>query len=134
MSGLEKTRALYADLAKALGVAELLPDANGGIQLNVGEDTKVVLFGQDDAELLIVVPIVALPSNPGYALVSWLLKQNFYDSDLLPFRIACDKHSNLILWGRVPLEGQTGERIADLLQVLAKEIERIRTEVSGVGE
>jgi hypothetical protein len=134
MSSLTKTHDLYTDLAKALGVAELQPDANGGIQLSVGEDTTVVLFGQNDVDLLVVVPIVALPQEPGYALVSWLLKRNFYDSDLLPFRIACDKNSNLILWGRVELEGQTGERLKGLLNVLATEVARIRVEISGEGE
>ncbi|MFN0184625.1 MAG: CesT family type III secretion system chaperone [Aquabacterium sp.] len=134
MTALVKTRALYAELANALGVAELKPDANGGIQLSVGEDTTVVLFGQDDVQLLVVVPIVALPRDPDYALVAWLLRRNFYDSDLLPFRIAADQHANLVLWGRVPLQGQTGERLAGLLDVVATEVGRIRAEVSGEGE
>lgn len=134
MPTLDHTRALYADLAKALGVAELQPDANGGIQLSIGEDTTVVLFGQDDTQLLIVVPIVALPREPDYAVVAWLLRRNFYDSDLLPFRIAADKHANLVLWGRVPLPGLTGARLAGLLDVVAGEVGRIRAEVSGEGE
>lgn len=134
MTALVKTRALYAELARALGVEELQPDANGGIQLNVGEDTTVVLFGQNDTRLLIVVPIVALPRRPEYALVAWLLKRNFYDSDLLPFRIAADKHANLVLWGHVPLDGLSGERLAGLVDVVAAEVGRIRAEVSGEGE
>lgn len=134
MPPLAKTHALYADLARTLGVTELVPDAHGGIELSVGSDATVVLYGTNDVDLLVVAPVAALPSEPGYALASWLLKRNFYDSDLLPFRLACDKQSNVILWGRVPLEGQTGERLSGLINVVATQAGRIRTEMTGEGE
>lgn len=129
MTSLPKTRALFADLAKTLGVAELQPDANGGIQLTVGEDLTVVLFGQNDEAVLIVAPVAALPKEPDYAVVAWLLRRNFYDSDLLPFRIAADAAGNLVLWGRVPIDGLEGEALAGLLDAVASEAQRIRDEV-----
>ena len=36
-------KALYAQLAKSLGVAEMPADANGIVHLTVGEDGRVVL-------------------------------------------------------------------------------------------
>lgn len=129
MSMFERTRALYADLAKALGVEALPPDGNGGIQLAVGEDDTVILFAQDDVDVLAVVPVMALPPQLDHGTMCWLLRRNFYDSDLDPFRLAADASGNVILWGRVPIEGTTGERLAGLLDALAEESGRIRGEL-----
>ncbi len=129
MTTLPHTRALFSDLARHLGVPELTPDANGGVQISVGEDTTVVLFAQGDSQVLIVVPLLALPRQPDYAVMAWLLRRNLYDSDLAPFRIAADAHANLVLWGRLPVAGLSGERLAGLLDVVAGEATRIRSEV-----
>ena len=126
---LEHTRALYADLAKTLGAAALPPDANGGIQLTIGEDTNVILFGENDVTLLVVAPVAALPRQPEYGVMLWLLRRNLYDSDMAPFQVACDEGGNLILWGRVPVEGMTGTALAGLLDAVAIESRRIRGEV-----
>jgi len=130
MTALVRTRALYAELAQALGVAALPPDANGGIELQVGADTTVILYAEGDRTLLVVVPLAALPREPDYGVMAWLLRRNLFDSELLPFCIAADAHANLILWGRVPVEGQTGASLAGLIDALGREAARIRAEVA----
>lgn len=131
MSRLPRTRALYAELATSLGMAALIPDLNGGISLEVGEGNTVVLFGQDDVELLIVSPVAPLPPEPSYGQVVWLLRQNLYDAPLHPFRVASDANGTVLLWGRVPLESLNGAALAGLLDALAAEVERVRAELGG---
>ncbi len=126
-----KTAALYQALAATLGVPSLVPDDNGGIQLNVGKASTVVLFAQDDRELMVVVPIAALPPQPDYGVVLWLLRRNFYDSELGPFRLAADEGGSVVLWGRIPIEGMTGEALAGLVDALGGEAERVRGELGG---
>ena len=126
-----QTTALYSDLAKELGLPAFEPDAAGGIQLTVGTDTAVFVFGQSDGFLLLAVPAVALPKEPDYATTQWLLHRNFYDSDLAPFRIATDANGTILLWGRVPVEGLTGASLAGLVDAVASEAKRIRDEVEG---
>lgn len=126
-----ETRALFAALAKELGLPGLEPDAAGGIQLTVGENTTVFVYGQSDGFVLIAVPAVALPREPDYATMQWLLHRNFYDSDLAPFRIATDADGTLLLWGRVPVDGLTGPALAGLVDAVAGEAHRIRDEVEG---
>ena len=125
-----ETRALFLDLAKELGLPGLEPDAAGGVQLTVGDDT-VVVYGQSDGFLLIAAPAAALPEEPDYATMLWLLRRNFYDSDLAPFRVAADTGGTLVLWGRVPLDGMTGKALAGLVDAVAGEAKRIRSEVEG---
>src|SRR5262245_21676341 len=103
-----ETRALFAALAQELKLPALEPDAAGGVQLSVGDDSTVLVFGQSDGFVLIAAPAVALPKEPDYATMAWLLHRNFYDSDLAPFRVAADAGGTLVLWGRVPVEGLTG--------------------------
>jgi len=126
-----QTRALFTALAKELGLPALEPDAAGGVHLTVGDDTTVMVFGQSDGFVLIAAPAVALPEEPDYATVLWLLHRNFYDSDLAPFRIAADAGGTLVLWGRVPLEGLTAPALAALVDAVATEAGRIRDEVEG---
>ena len=134
MTTLTNTRALYAELAKALGVASLPPDENGGVQLTVGDDITVVMYGQDDLTLLVVVPIAPLPRQPEFGVMAWLLRRNLYDSELAPFCIATDANATLVLWGRVPVPGLTGAALAGLIDAVAAEAVRIRDEVEGEGE
>lgn len=126
-----QTSALFAALAQELGLPGLEPDASGGIQLTVGTDSSVFVFSQSDGFVLIAAPAVALPSEPDYAAVQWLLHRNFYDSDLAPFRIATDADGTLMLWGRVPVEGLSGAALAGLVDAVATEAKRIRSEVEG---
>ncbi len=127
---LELTRALFAELATALGIPALTPDANGGIQLTIGADTNVVLFGENDITLLLVAPVAALPRAPDYGTMAWLFGRNFYTSDLAPFRIACDEAGTLVIWGRIPVDGLSGTQLAGLVDAVASEAGRIREAVA----
>ncbi|HEY8289471.1 MAG TPA: CesT family type III secretion system chaperone [Acetobacteraceae bacterium] len=126
---LERTRALYAELAAALGVDELPADDNGGVQLTIGDDITVVLFAEFDRTLLIVLPLAALPEQAGYTLAFWLLRQNLYTSDIAPFTLACDAAGTLVLWGRMPVSELTGATLAGLIDAVAVEARRIRGEI-----
>ncbi len=127
----ERTRELYAELAATLGLPELTPDVNGGVQLDVGDDTTVILFGENDVGLLVVIPIMQLPDDVSPGVTLWLLRRNFYDSGIAPFALACDAAGTLVLWGRVPMEGLTGERLAGLIDAVAAEARTVRGEVEG---
>jgi hypothetical protein len=125
----KRTQALYAALAKTLGVATLPADENGGIHLTVGENSTVTLFAEDEFTLMLVSPVVPLPKKIEYGTALWLLRRNFYDSPLAPFRVSCDTAGTLVVWGRVPTEGMTGESLASLIDAVAAEADLIRTEV-----
>jgi hypothetical protein len=125
----KQTEALYADLAKALGLSGLAADANGGVQLEVGDSASIVLFAEDEFTLLVVSPVTALPAEVDYGRVMWMLRRNHYDSPIAPFRIACDRAGSIVLWGRLPVEGLTGEQLATFIDSLAAEAELIRGEV-----
>lgn len=127
-----KTAALYQEFARSLGISALQPDDNGGIQLKVGKTTTVALFAQDDRELMVVVPIAALPTQLDYGVVLWLFRRNFFDSELGPFRLAADEGGTLVLWGRVPIEGMTGASLAGLVDALGGEAERVLGELGGL--
>jgi hypothetical protein len=125
----KRTQALYAALAKTLGVPTLAADDNGGIQLSVGENSTVTLFAEDEFTLMLVSPVVALPKKVDYGTALWLLRRNFYDSPIAPFRVSCDTVGSIVVWGRVPTDGMTGESLAGLIDALAAEADLIRTEV-----
>jgi len=125
-----RTQALYADLVKSLGIAVLPADNNGSIQLAVGETSTVVLFAENDETVLVVSPVAALPKQPDYGVTLWLMRRNFYDSPIEPFRVACDTEGNIILWGRLPVAGLTGAALAALIDAVATEADRIRGEVA----
>ena len=125
----ERTRALYDDLATTLGVAALPADASGSVQLSVGENSTVALFAEDEFTLLLASPVTELPRQVDYGRILWLLRRNFYDSPIAPFRVACDTAGNVVVWGRVPVEGMTGEQLAKLLDALAEEADLIREEI-----
>ena len=125
----KQTQSLYAALAKTLGVAGLPADDKGAVQLTIGENSTVTLFAEDEFTLMLVSPVVALPKNVDYGTTLWLLRRNFYDSPIAPFRVSCDTAASIILWGRVPIEGMTGEALAGLIDALAAEANLIREEV-----
>ncbi len=130
----DRTQALYADLAKALGVKALPADNTGGIELTVGQavgqDSTVVLFAENNQTVLVAAPVLALPKQPDYGVILWLLRRNFYNSPIEPFRVACDIEGNIILWGRLPMAGLTGVSLAALIDAVAAEAARIREEVA----
>jgi hypothetical protein len=70
-----------------------------------------------------------LPKKLDYGTTLWLLRRNFYDSPIAPFRVSCDTAGSIVVWGRVPIEGMTGEALAGLLDALAAEADFIRAEV-----
>jgi Tir chaperone protein (CesT) family len=125
-----RTQTLYADLAKALGLKALPADNNGGIQLSVGDTSTVILFAENDETLLLAAPVAALPKQPDYGVMLWLLRRNFYDSPIEPFRVSCDTEGNIILWGRLPMSGLTGAALAALIDAVATEADRVREEVA----
>jgi len=125
----KRTQSLYAALAKTLGVAALPADDNGGVRLSIGEHSTVTLFAEDEFTLMLASPVMALPKNMDNGTILWLLRRNFYDSPIAPFRVACDKAGTISLWGRVPVEGMTGETLAGLIDALATEADLIREEV-----
>jgi len=125
----ESIKALYAELAKALGLAELTPDADGGVQLNIGEASTVVLFAENATTLMVVSPVMDLPQAIDYGRVLWLLRRNFYDSSLMPFRVSCDADGQVVLWGRVPVDVMDGESLASLIDALGAEADLIREEI-----
>jgi len=125
----KRTQSLYAALAKTLGVGALPADENGGVRLSVGENSTVTLFAEDEFTLMLVSPVMALPKTMDYGSTLWLLRRNFYDSPITPFRVGCDTVGNITLWGRVPVEGMTGESLASLIDALAAEADNIREEL-----
>jgi hypothetical protein len=125
----KRTQSLYAALAKTLGVAALPADDNGGVQLAIGNNSTVTLFAENELTLMMVSPVMALPKKLDYGTILWLLRRNFYDSPIAPFRVSCDTAGSIVVWGRVPVEGMTGEALAGLLDALAAEADFIRAEV-----
>ena len=125
----KRTQAIYAALAKTLGVATLPADDNGSVQLTVGDNSTVTLFAEDEFTLMLVSPVMPLPKKVDYGGTLWLLRRNFYDSPIAPFRVSCDTAGSIIVWGRVPIDGMTGEALAGLIDSLAAEANLIREEL-----
>ena len=123
-------KALYAQLAKTLGVADLPADANGIVHLTVGDDDRVVLVPEDAYTLMLMAPVGALPDGADRGTLLWLMRRNFHDSPLAPFRIGCDKAGTLVVWGRMPMEGLSGEQLAGLIDAVTAEAALIREEVA----
>ena len=125
-----KTQELYNQLAKSLGVESIPADAQGIVQLEVGDDGRVVLVPEDAYTLMVMSPVAALPPSMDRGTLLWLMRRNFHDSPVAPFRIGCDKAGNLVVWGRIPIEGLTGQQLAALLDAVAAEAGLIREEVA----
>lgn len=125
----KRTQALYAELAKALGVPALPADENGGVQLSIGEHSTVMMIAEDEFSLMLASPVMALPKKMDYGTTLWLMRRNFYDSPIAPFRVSCDTAGSIVVWGRVPVEGMTGEALARLLDALGAEADFIREEL-----
>lgn len=126
---LTKTRSLIADLALVLELPGLPPDDAGGYRLSIGDDTTVLIYGQNDETLLVVAPLGPLPAEVGYGVTLYLLRMNMFNADIAPFRVAVDDGGGLILWASVPVEALTGDALAGLLGALAERVEEIRREV-----
>ena len=123
-------QAVYDDLAKTLGVDHLPVNEQGAFALEVGQDSVVNVFAEDENTLMLAAPVMALPAALDYGRALWLLRRNFYDSPIAPFRAACDADGNVIVWGRVPVDGITGENLAALLESLGGEADLIREELA----
>jgi hypothetical protein len=120
---------LYADLANALGVAPLTPDGNGTVSLDISEDVAISIFAESPNSVMLASAALPLPAAVDYGRALWLLRRNFHDSPIAPFRLACDADGVIVVWGRVPTEGLKGEQLAALIKSLAEEISFIREEV-----
>jgi hypothetical protein len=123
-------QALYAQLAKALGVQAIPADAQGIVQLNVGDDARVVVVPEDAHTLMLLSPVAKLPATMDHGTLLWLMRRNFHDSPLAPFRVGCDRAGNLVVWGRMPIDGLGGEQLAGLLDAVAAEAALIRDEIA----
>ncbi len=122
-------QALYTQLAKAIGVPEIPADANGIVQLTVGEGGTVMLVPEDAYSLMLMSPVGPLPGSMNGGTLLWLMRRNFHDSPLAPFRIGADKAGTVVVWGRMPIDGMSGEQLAGLLDALAAEAALIREEI-----
>ena len=123
-------QALYTQLAKALGVATIPADARGIVQLDVGDEGRVVLVPEDAYTLMLMSPVAKLPATLDQGTLLWLMRRNFHDSPLAPFRIGCDSAGSLVVWGRLPIDDMSGEQLAGLLDALADEAALIREEIA----
>ena len=123
-------QALYTQLAKALGVDTVPADAQGIVQLDVGDDGRVVVVPEDAHTLMLLAPVAALPTALDQGTLLWLMRRNFHDSPLAPFRIGCDSAGTLVVWGRMPIDGLSGEQLAGLLDAVAAEAALIREEIA----
>jgi hypothetical protein len=101
----------------------------GEIVVTIEGHSKIWLLEQEDGYFTLALPVMALPPKIGYGEIFWLLRRNFYDSKLLPFRVASDKGANIVLWGRSPLEKLTSEELGVLLNNLIAEAKKIREEL-----
>lgn len=129
MPGLEKTKALIMELATALGMEAPPPDDDGGYQIVVGEDTDVMIYGGDDETVLIVAPIAQLPRNPEYGTVIYLLRNNMFDSPIMPFQVAVDDEGGVILWARLPIAELSGDSLASIVKGLDEQVAEMRGEL-----
>ena len=123
-------RTLYDQLAKALGVADVPADANGIVHLAVGDDGRVVIVPEDAHTLMLMAPVGALPDGTDRGTLLWLMRRNFHDSPLAPFRVGCDKNGTLVVWGRMPIDGLTGAQLAGLIDAVTAEAALIREETA----
>jgi len=123
-------QALYTQLAKALGVATIPADARGIVQLDVGDEGRVVLVPEDAYTLMLLSPVARLPATMDQGTLLWLMRRNFHDSPLAPFRIGCDRAGSLVVWGRMPMDGLTGEQLVGLLDAVAAEATLVREEIA----
>lgn len=132
MPALDRTRALIAELAAALGLASLPADDDGGYHLKVGAAASdILIYGGDDETILVVAPVAPLPTTPEYGTMVYLLRNNMFDSPLAPFQVAVDDEGALLLWGRMPIAGLTGATLASVIDGLAEQVEEMRAEVGG---
>jgi len=129
MPPLDRTHALIAELAHALGLPDLPADASGGVRLTIGEATEVSLYGVDDLTLLLVAPIAALPKQPDYGLTLYLLRANMFDAETAPCHVGADRHGTLVFWGRVPIDQFDGPGLARLLERVAGQVVAMRGEI-----
>ena len=123
-------QALYAQLAQTLGVDAIPADAQGIVQLDVGDDGRVVVVPEDAHTLMLLSPVAALPQALDHGTLLWLMRRNFHDSPLAPFRVGCDSAGHLVVWGRMPIDGLSGAQLAGLLDAVAAEAALIREEIA----
>jgi len=132
MTAFVRTRALMAELAAAMGLAELPPDDSGGYHLTIGKKTDIFIYGGGgDETILVIAPVAPLPLEPEYGLVVYLLRNNLFDSDAAPFQIAVDDGGGLIFWGRLKIADFTGALLASVIDLVAERVEEIRAEIAG---
>ena len=125
----DSIQALYDQLAKTLGAESVPADANGIVQLDVGEASRVMMIPEDADILMLMSPVCEMPAQLDRGRAQWLLQRNFHNSPLMPFRVACDSVGTVTIWGRVPVAGLTGEALAALIDGVAGQADLIREEL-----
>jgi len=129
MAAIETTAQLLADLAKVIGMKELVLDANKGCHLTIGDDNDAYLYDIGDARVLVVVPVAKLPLKPDYALVSYLFRSNLFDSEFTPFQIATDDDGMILQWARLNVADYDGTILAKAIDNLAARATKLRGEI-----
>lgn len=127
------TTEFLQELAAFLNVESLPRTPEGAVELSVGEDLPVFLFPEDAQTLMVVCPMLPLPSALDAASTLWLLRQNYYDSPLAPFRIGADPAGHLVSWGRLPVQGLSPAELAGVLDALGKRTALARSELAVEG-
>lgn len=127
-----KLRLLLSELKTSIGKITFSEGTQTGeIVVTIEGHSKIWLLEQEDGYFTLALPVLALPPKIGFGEIFWLLRRNFYDSNLLPFRVASDKGANIVLWGRSPLENLTCEELEALLNKLIEEGKKIHEELGG---
>ena len=129
----DNSTAFLQELAAFLKVDALPRTPEGAVELAVGGDHPMFLFPEDAHTLMVVCPMLPLPNALDAASTLWLLRQNYYDSPLAPFRIGADPGGNLVSWGRLPVHDLTPAELAGVLEALAKRAELVRSELAPAG-
>jgi len=89
-----------------------------------------VLVPEDAYTLMLLSPVAALPATMDHGTLLWLMRRNFHDSPLAPFRVGCDSAGSLVVWGRMPIDAMNGDQLAGLLDAVAAEAALIREEIA----
>jgi hypothetical protein len=126
MTTLERSCALIAELAEAIGLPEIPRDQTGGWHLTIGGTDDAYIFGGDDHRILLIVPIAPLPAEPRFSMMNLLLRSNMFDSDFMPFQIATDDEATIIQWGYLQISDTDGRALARIIDNLVARAGELR--------
>ena len=131
MSNMKTTEVLFSELASTLGVDELFRDSSGAIKYESSDGLVVNVYSEGTDTVCFVSPVIELTPELGFGELLFLMRKNFIDSGLLPFRLGADAGGVLLLWGRLPAAELDGERLHGVLEALVAIARELRTELGG---